>query len=766
MDRCDFCSIMTCLKNHISESNQMSQPEFLYEIFSDFMDSQEIGDFSLDNGLVCRWMTGQAKISPKISSYYAKPSKQELLAATMDQNLMPLMADSRQAIQDVYTLFIQDDTISEAKKTELASLYKTPDSQLLFLAKLISFGMERPFVKRDARNRKLIAGGALSPAVLNYIMDSEVPKPCRHFLGRENELEKLHAILEENSKVFLYGIAGIGKSELAKAYAKTYRKEYTNILYLMYSGDLRQDIIDLDFADDLPEDTEEERFRKHNRFLRALKADTLLIIDNFNTTATKDSFLSVVLKYRCRIIFTTRSRFDNYTSMDLEEISDSEALLSLMGCFYSDAEKYPSVLNQIIQTVHSHTLAVELSARLLETGILEPQNLLTRLQEEKSALDATDTIDIIKDGQSRKATYYDHIHTLFSLYQLSPAEQDIMRGLSFAPAGGISGRLYAHWLKLSDMNIINGLIEKGFIQTQTGRQIALHPMIQEVTVDETAPSVKNSSVLLGSLQDICLRHGEDVSYYKQLFQTIENIVRQIENDDTPAYLLFLENAFPYMEKYHYTAGMELIISKLSTLLKDNTSGSESDRALLLDYQAACETKTEKAIKMEKKAISLITDITPGNALLVSNLYSNLGGLYKQAGKLELAQQSMEQGIQILERFDLLYYHDSIVQTTNYAVLLSDMGQPEKGLSALKKISHIIRDFNSAKTIDYAIVQEAMGGICLTTGNVQQATSHFKKALGIYELIFDKEPDIIKSKKQEISQTYIQAGIYLGTQLLK
>lgn len=442
MDRCDFCSIMTCLKNHISESNQMSQPEFLYEIFADFMDSQEIGDFSLDNGLVCRWMTGQAKISPKISSYYAKPSKQELLAATIDQNLMPLMADSRQAIQDVYTLFIQDDTISEAKKTELASLYKTPDSQLLFLAKLISFGMERQFVKRDARNRKLIAGGALSPAVLNYIMDSKVPKPCRHFLGRENELEKLHAILEENSKVFLYGIAGIGKSELAKAYAKIYRKEYTNILYLIYSGDLRQDIIDLDFADDLPEDTEEERFRKHNRFLRALKADTLLIIDNFNTTATKDSFLSVVLKYRCRVIFTTRSRFDNYTSMDLEEISDPEALLSLMGCFYSDAGKYPSVLKQIIQTVHSHTLAVELSARLLETGILEPQNLLIRLQEEKSALDTTDTIDIIKDGQSRKATYYDHIHTLFSLYQLSPAEQDIMRGLSFAPAGGISGRLY------------------------------------------------------------------------------------------------------------------------------------------------------------------------------------------------------------------------------------------------------------------------------------------------------------------------------------
>lgn len=65
MDRCDFSSIMTCLKNHISESNQMNQPEFLYEVFEDFMDSPESKDFSFDNGLVCRWMTGQRRSVPK-----------------------------------------------------------------------------------------------------------------------------------------------------------------------------------------------------------------------------------------------------------------------------------------------------------------------------------------------------------------------------------------------------------------------------------------------------------------------------------------------------------------------------------------------------------------------------------------------------------------------------------------------------------------------------------------------------------------------------
>ena len=182
----------------------------------------------MDNGLVCRWMTGQAKISPKISAYYSKPSNQEKLAHTIHQNLLPLMPDCNMAIQDIYTLFIQDDSISDAKKKNLTPLYKPASSRLLFLAKLISFGMERQFIKRNTKNQKLLAGGALSPIVLDYIMDSEVPKPCRHFIGRDKELEELYTMLEENRHVFLCGIAGIGKSELAKAYAKRYIKQYTN----------------------------------------------------------------------------------------------------------------------------------------------------------------------------------------------------------------------------------------------------------------------------------------------------------------------------------------------------------------------------------------------------------------------------------------------------------------------------------------------------------------------------------------------------------
>ena len=455
-------------------------------------------------------------------------------------------------------------------------------------------------------------------------MDSEVPKPCRHFLGREEELDELHTLFEENRHIFLYGIAGIGKSELAKAYAKQYRKQYTNILYMEYTGNLYQDIVDMDFIDDPPEISEQERFQRHNRFLRSLKSDTLLIIDNFNVTSTQDSCLSVVLKYRCRVLFTTRSQLSEYCSFQLKELKDIPTLFQLTSVFYSEAEENRAIVEKIIETVHYHTFAVELAAKLLENGILTPEQLLIKLQEEKAF---------------------------------------------------------------------------------------------------------------------------------------------IEKDDIPQYLLFLEDVFPYMEKYHYQKGMKKIIQELQHFIKANTYGTASDRALLLDYQATLEPKTEKAIKLEKEALAQIKETTKENAHLVSNLHSNLGGLYRINGQLDLAKRHMKMGISLLQQYQLLYTNDSIPQINNYAVLLIEIQEPDLALSALQKLAQIIKEYNSNHCLDYAQVQESLGSICLITANISQAKTHFKKALKIYEDIWADEPELIEEKYQAIQELYPQAGIALAKSIL-
>lgn len=61
--------------------------------------------------------------------------------------------------------------------------------------------------------------------VSEFVFGAEVPAPCRYFCGRDTELDELHIALQEHSKIFISGFAGIGKSEFAKAYAKEFKKE-------------------------------------------------------------------------------------------------------------------------------------------------------------------------------------------------------------------------------------------------------------------------------------------------------------------------------------------------------------------------------------------------------------------------------------------------------------------------------------------------------------------------------------------------------------
>ena len=221
----------------------------------------------------------------------------------------------------------------------------------------------------------------------------------------------------------------------------------------------------------------------NQRKLVSLREDTLLIVDNFNVTASEDQFLDVMLKYRCRILFTTRSRYENHISLEVGELNP-DTLLELVGKFFPEAEKKQDEIKEIIALLHGHTFAVELAARLLANGLLKPKALLNKLEKEKAALDADDKIGTTKDGRNRKATYYEHIHSLFSFYKLAGREQEIMRCMTLIPANGISSRRFAAWMDQQNMNTINDLMEMGFIHPKNNREILLHPMIREVAVEE------------------------------------------------------------------------------------------------------------------------------------------------------------------------------------------------------------------------------------------------------------------------------------------
>ena len=428
MELCDFSSVIRIISQYISAANALNQSELLYKMFELFADENE--DFEFDNGQVCRWFNGIKPISPRIVQFYDDAENAEQLASSIEYQILPRMYDAPMAAQNICDLVLNDVSISEQRRFKLTSDFNCENNAAItnFISSVLHFSMTRNFVKR--KQNQLTASGTLSPVASDRIYDGIVPKPCKHFCGRENELNELHELLLKNSKIFISGIAGIGKSEFVKAYAAAHSKDYTNILYFTYPESLQSLIADMDFIDDLTNEDVQARFKRHNRFLRSLKEDTLIIIDNFNTTASDEPVLDVLMKYNCKIIFTTRSRFDIGQAYELSEI-DIETLLDLFQKLYSETINNREIVTQIIETVHRHTLAVELAARLLQSGISEPDEVLRKLSESSVNPESEDKIKITKDGVSAKATYYSHIRALFSLYMLSEKMQSVMRCMVF-----------------------------------------------------------------------------------------------------------------------------------------------------------------------------------------------------------------------------------------------------------------------------------------------------------------------------------------------
>lgn len=149
MERCDFSSIITTVRKYIGDDRGMNQIDLLYELFEGFLEEESSQDFDFDNGLVCRWFNGQARISPRISGYYLHTDNRNRLADDIETNILPLMCDSAMAIQEIYKILIQDGTISDQKKEQLTQDYPchTSEEQAAFLASVLCFGMERTLLK-------------------------------------------------------------------------------------------------------------------------------------------------------------------------------------------------------------------------------------------------------------------------------------------------------------------------------------------------------------------------------------------------------------------------------------------------------------------------------------------------------------------------------------------------------------------------------------------------------------------------------------------
>lgn len=261
--------------------------------------------------------------------------------------------------------------------------------------------------------------GLFSPDLSDTIQNSRLPSVTEEFIGRKNELKECNKLLQECPVLFISGIAGIGKSEFAKHYADKNRKKYTNIIYLYYDGNLKKSITDIEFDDDTCEMTEDMLFSKHYKILKKLHHDSLIILDNFNALPKDDSSFREFAQNDFQLLITTRCHPTQYPIMELKELDADTELPELFYRPCPSAKNETEATRQIIQTVHSHTLSVVLSALSLSASDMEASELVHELQNCGLNFPSGEDIELYKDGYYTDGLMAEHLRKLLQLGRLS-----------------------------------------------------------------------------------------------------------------------------------------------------------------------------------------------------------------------------------------------------------------------------------------------------------------------------------------------------------
>ena len=745
--------------NILIENKKKTYPQhkLICDLFDEYLGKSDYSDtiYAEDNTMYSRWCTGTRPIPMEILRTYEDDDNFGFMETAFDDEIIPNLINESQARTQIEELINESIPLIG---TSMADKLIAITDNAAFFTQVIRYA-----ILSDHEHSK-----AFSPDLSEDLQNCFLPPVSQEFVGRKDEIKQAVKLLQNNHVLFISGIAGIGKSEFARFFADKNRKKYTNIIYWYYTGDLRKNVIQMDFADDTADMSEDELFQKHYDMLKKLRDDSLIILDNFNVLPKDDTFFKELEQNRFQLLVTTRCTLSRYPVLVLKELDSEKELTELFFKLCPSAKEDTDVVKDIIKTVHSHTLTVALSALSLSASGMEAEELLNELQTCGLNISDGEDIEIYKDGNYTEGLMTEHLRKLLQLGKLSNQQLDILRNLSLLPLSGVLKNAFNKWCRLPNLNDVNHLAKYGFIYDDTeNRKISLHPLIQEIVALETVPTVSACHTMIDSLHVISLAHGLDVKKPQNVIDSLISIAEHVLVDSLEYFLLFLQDMFPYLEKYLVTDYLLKLVDRIEyTMNQMKQNGNVCDRALLLDYKAELllmKKEYKNAIKKRQKAISIIesapidsekADLRTVN--LLSNLYNNLSNIYVLMKKPSEAAKALERAISIRSQHSelgLMESHDLLQQLINLTNMLILAKDYDMAAQVLTLYENTLLEHEGSQTFDYGICQFMNGVLALSERIPDKAENYLLSAESIITGVMGTDNEYTKSVYKYLYNLY-------------
>lgn len=315
------------------------------------------------------------------------------------------------------------------------------------------------------------------------ILLTNIPAPSPFFLGRENELDEINTTLDTYGICYVWGISGIGKSDLVCKYAKVKKSKYSNIVYIRFHQSIETSIAMLTQPASSDGYTVAERFQMNSKIINTFGKDTLVILDNFDVYAENDPHFSWLMGCDFDLLITSRMKPVDIPAVHIKELSITQAAkLFKVHCQTSECSITTEQIQDICEKTKCHTLVTILVAKALTYTELTVSDVIEALNKSLATLPSETKISLSKDATVKTELYSNFIAELFNFANLNRPEKMLLCMIAVMPLDGITNAQFLSYTGEKTLDVINKYVRLGYIERGRNNNISMHPLIADTCI--------------------------------------------------------------------------------------------------------------------------------------------------------------------------------------------------------------------------------------------------------------------------------------------
>ncbi len=751
--RCDFQNVTDVLLRNMGSSTAIYYNNLLNILFGSYLAETHLYEF--DRPTAAKLHKGTIRVAPEMSEFYLNADRTILCRDIKE--ILQYIFDKPNTYKELYELIQFDDTLSVPMRRDIlgrvSNKYIDDISLINLIYETVYIAVTRQYTKDDNGYIAMAYSNPIAPVNDVLFANSEYVAPCRHFCGRDEELDELHSFVQENSTVIITGIAGIGKSELVRAYAKEHKKEYPHFGYYFYSGSIKDTIANIIHDPVTSESDLDTRYQHNLDLLSELGEKVLLIIDNFNAAPDDDKCFDDLCDLKCKVIFTSHMRFEDYTTYELQMFRHVDYIKTLTKYFYQYKESEWKYLLEIYGNFGMHTFCIELCAKAFSKGAFTPKSLCKNLRTFKIK-DFAEKISAKKDKHPKKKTYFDHLRDLFNLLGLPERHKQVLRIMVFAPSFGFRKDFFAKIMNLKNMVIVEDLIDVGLLYENHWGRINIQSVVAEVVRSELETNNENCSNFLEIIRVLCLNESNTIEVSdRTILQIVAATFRLMDFNDTDFKLHFFHDCFKFTERF----GENSLNSDIIEFERNNHRNDPELKTIYLSDAASYEMikkHLDNTVDYQMQAVDCSKNCN--NTLLQANTVNTYGYYLHLADRKEDALKALELSIKLFVQLDSddVFYFDKYHAIINYADLLFSLGHTDEAIKQVSAAEKSLQEYDLQDTEVYADCVYSLGLYHLCLGDAKSAENELCEAFRIFINLYGNQSDFVHTRAAEL-QSYIE-----------